>query len=261
MQWLIDHLFVYISVVNLLSLYDIYSVQSLLFAMSLREPTPTRRMSALPKPLAVPKPYQVEEMQVKIRELEGTIEKLKTALNTEQTRSKDTVQKIQQTWTKERAEWQAGCDAIQVAHRINFLKTAIEVDNQKAAVLREKDGYRIHQISRLQRDFNLVKFQLHEVEQEERHAQLEDEVERLQEALEDARSTFQEELDSFRERCEKVEKQLARKVEEAEGLLEEKSQIEACIVLIGLCTIVLRASWFLIILPLSPTEKPCRSSC
>ncbi|KAK7690919.1 hypothetical protein QCA50_006022 [Cerrena zonata] len=200
--------------------------------MSLREPTPTRRMSAIPKPSMVPKPYQVEEMQVKIRELEGTVDKLRIALNSEQTRSKDSVQKIHQSWTKERAEWQAGCDAIQVAHRINFLKTAVEVENQKMLVLKEKDNYRIQQIARIQRDFNLVKFQIHEVQQEERNAQLEDEVERLQEALEDARYGFQEELGSFRDRCDIVEKKLARKIDETQSLLEEKSQIEKSLALI-----------------------------
>ena len=203
--------------------------------MSLREPAPSHRMSSLPVPkqVVIPKPYQVEEMQVKIRELEGTIEKLKTTLTSEQarlkvelSRSKDTVQKIQQTWNKERAEWQAGCDAIQLAHRINFLKTSIEVDNQKLASFREKENCRLQQIARVQRDFNLVKFQIHESAQEERNAQLADEVERQQEALEYARSAFKEELDLSKERYEFVEKKLARKISEAENILEEKTGLE-----------------------------------
>ena len=112
------------------------------------------------------------------------------------------------------------------AYRIDFLKTSIEVDNQKLASFREKENCRLQQIARVQRDFNLVKFQIHESAQEERNAQLADEVERQQEALEYARSAFKEELDLSKERYEFVEKKLARKISEAENILEEKTGLE-----------------------------------
>ncbi|CAL1716318.1 unnamed protein product [Somion occarium] len=207
--------------------------------MSLRAPTPSRRISvAPPKPAVDAKPqYQVEELLVRIRGLERAVEKHKAAVVSEQARSKDAVQKIQQTWAKEREDWQAGCDAIQVAHRINFLKTTLDLEKQKGIVLQEKENSRKEQLARLQRDFNLVKFQIEESEQEDRMARMEDELEEMEEELErvsqehkqeleHAKQSFQGELDAFRTRCDRLETKLGEKLEELENALEEKAQLE-----------------------------------
>ncbi|THH33214.1 hypothetical protein EUX98_g957 [Antrodiella citrinella] len=157
--------------------------------MALRAPTPSR---SSPAPTAVrpaasayaasleaaaKQQSHVDELIVKNRTLEHTVEKLKLTLTAEDTRSKDTIQKIQQKWEAERAEWREGCDALQTAHRVAHLSTSVELDKERIEASKEKERLRQETVKRLQRDFKLAMFQMQESKQERRLRELEDELE------------------------------------------------------------------------------------
>ncbi|KAI0078810.1 hypothetical protein K474DRAFT_1706202 [Panus rudis PR-1116 ss-1] len=200
--------------------------------MSLRAPTPSRIVGPSgAKPPEQKTQYRVEELLVKIRTLEHTIDKNKAALVSEETRSKEAMQKVQQTWKKEREDWKAGCDAIQAAHRINFLTATVDLEKQKSLLLEQKDELRRERLARMQRDFRLTLFQIEESRQEDRIAQLETELEEATELhrreVEELQSTLGGDAEEFRARCTELEEEVEKKTEELETALEEKAQLEA----------------------------------
>ena len=119
--------------------------------MSLRAPTPSR---STPQPssrsadyaasieAAAKKQAHVDELIVKNRTLEQTVERLKTAKASEEARHKENIQKLQQQWEEERREWRHGCDVLQSAHRIAHLKTTVDRDTLKLGGLKEKEKER-----------------------------------------------------------------------------------------------------------------------
>jgi hypothetical protein len=115
----------------------------------------------------------IENLVQKTRNLEHTIKKLNDELSLEQTRAKDTVNDIKQQWRAEQKEWHAGCDALQACHRIAHLKTACALDNERFAVLKEREIARRERLARIQRDYKITMFQA-------REAELESQVEDLQ---------------------------------------------------------------------------------
>ena len=212
--------------------------------MSLRAPTPSRstptpsgpsgsRTSVYAASLeaAAKQQSHVDELIVKNRTLEHTVEKLRTALNAEETRSRDAVQKIQQKWEAEREEWREGCDALQAAHRVAHLRTAIECDKERMEVLRGKERDRQERLKKLQRDFQLVMFQIGESKQEHRIRELEDELEQAQEqhrwGLQELRQKSKGELSAVNAKQLEMEAQLAEQNGEVRDLRNELAQAEA----------------------------------
>ncbi|TCD69366.1 hypothetical protein EIP91_007922 [Steccherinum ochraceum] len=208
--------------------------------MALRAPTPSR---STPQPSSRPADYaasieaaakkqaHVDELIVRTRTLEHTVEKIKTAKAAEEARHKDGVQKLQQQWEEERREWKHGCDILQSAHRIAHLKTAVDRDTLKLEGLKEKEKERRERLKRLQRDFRLVIFQVHEARQERRVQDLEDtlEVEREehQEELREVREKLSEGVAGVQERFEALEVGVSEKTAEIQSLRKEKKLIEA----------------------------------
>lgn len=159
--------------------------------MSLRAPTPSR---STPTPSTSRQPIQaaleaaakgqshVDETFLKNRTLEHTVERLKSTLAAEEARSKDAMHRIQQKWEAEREEWREGCDALQTAHRIAHLETAVELEKERLELLKSKTTLRQERTKLLHRDFRLVMFQVQESKLERRIRELEDEIQQFQEA-------------------------------------------------------------------------------
>lgn len=173
----------------------------------------------------------VDELIMKNRTLEHTVEKLKSTLATEDTRSKDAIQKIHQKWEAERTEWREGCDALQTAHRVAHLSTSVELDKERLETWKEKERLRQETLKRLQRDFKLAMFQVQELKHEHRLRELEDELElaRLNHSqeLKTLRLKSRGNASELQERNAALEVQVAEKEAELVDLQNEKEQIEA----------------------------------
>jgi hypothetical protein len=115
----------------------------------------------------------IENLVQKTRSLEHTIKKLNDELSLEQTRAKEAVNVIKQQWRAEQKEWHVGCDALQACHRIAHLRTACALDDERIAVLKEREIARRERLARIQRDYKITMFQA-------REAELESQIEDLQ---------------------------------------------------------------------------------
>ncbi|KAG1821713.1 uncharacterized protein BJ212DRAFT_1477564 [Suillus subaureus] len=108
---------------------------------SKRAPTPVRTAAPFAPHDAMVASQQghIENLVQKTRNLEHTIKKLNDELSLEQTRAKDTANVIKQQWRAEQKEWHVGCDALQACHRIAHLRTACALDDERIAVLKERE--------------------------------------------------------------------------------------------------------------------------
>lgn len=91
------------------------------------------------------------------------------------------VETMERKWKQERTEWMEGCDAVQTAHRIAHLKTALLLDAERRSVLDERDERMKERLARMQREYKILLFQVKEDELEER-------LEELQEEFDDFRA-------------------------------------------------------------------------
>lgn len=137
-------------------------------ANSKKAPTPVRSVASFAPHDAMVASQQghIEDLVQKSRTLEHTIKKLRDALSLEQTRAKDSVNVIKQQWRAEQKDWHAGCDALQACHRIAHLRTACILDDERIAVLKEREIARREKLARMQRDYRITMFQAREVELE-----------------------------------------------------------------------------------------------
>ncbi|KAG1747248.1 uncharacterized protein EDB91DRAFT_1117197 [Suillus paluster] len=142
---------------------------------SKKAPTPVRTAAPFAPHEAMVASQQghIENLVQKNRTLEHTIKKLHDERDIEQTRAKDTVSFIKQQWRAEQKEWHAGCDALQACHRIAHLRTACALDDERIAVLKEREIARRERLARIQRDYKITMFQA-------REAELESQIEDLQ---------------------------------------------------------------------------------
>ncbi|KAH9838507.1 uncharacterized protein C8Q71DRAFT_533552 [Rhodofomes roseus] len=176
-------------------------------SMFRRAPTPLRSApsSGPMEAMAAKKQEQIEELVAKSRTLEHTIDRLRQALSEEQRRGSDAVAGLQKRFQQERAEWISGCDAIQAIHRLAHARTVIELDRERMAVLKEREGTRLERLARLQRDYRLVSFQRREFDLEKRVSDLERELEDQQRTHEEETRDLSGELE---ERCATLTAQL-----------------------------------------------------
>ncbi|KAG1721972.1 hypothetical protein EDD22DRAFT_936145 [Suillus occidentalis] len=142
---------------------------------SKRAPTPVRKAAPFAPHDAMVASQQghIENLVQKTRNLEHTIKKLNDELSLEQARAEDAVNDIKQQWRAEQKEWHAGCDALQACHRIAHLKTACALDDERFAVIKEREIARHERLARIQRDYEITMFQA-------REAELESQIEDLQ---------------------------------------------------------------------------------
>ncbi|KAG2038881.1 hypothetical protein BDR03DRAFT_953031 [Suillus americanus] len=165
---------------------------------SKRAPTPVRAAAPFAPHDAMVASQQghIENLVQKTRNLEHTIKKLNDELSLEQTRAKDTVNVVKQQWRAEQKEWHVGCDALQACHRIAHLRTACALDDERIAVLKEREIARRERLARIQRDYKITMFQVRETE-------LESQIEDLQADLD---SQVAQAVYSFRSRDQQYQK-------------------------------------------------------
>jgi predicted nucleic acid-binding Zn-ribbon protein len=135
----------------------------------------------------------IDDLVQRNRTLDQTCKKLKEELQREESRAKDAVKDIQTRWQEERVEWREGCDTLLACHRIVQLRTAVELDKERLALVKLDDLMRKEKLARLQRDYKITMFQVKEMEIDNRVAELEDELADLKEQNEDEIQLLEEE--------------------------------------------------------------------
>lgn len=145
--------------------------------MIIREHAP--RNARLPT-LEASNQVQIDDLVLRNRALEQTIKNVEDQLNSEQRRAKEALTEIQEQLRREQREWREGCDALISCHRLAHLRTLSDLETVKMKVLQEQEVTRQEKDQRLQRDIQILKFQIREGELEDRIAELEDEKEDTQ---------------------------------------------------------------------------------
>jgi hypothetical protein len=158
----------------------------------------------------------IEDLVQKSRTLEHTIKKLREELSLEQTSAKDAVNVVKQQWRAEQKEWHAGCDALQACHRIAHLRTACTLDDERIAVLKEREITRREKLARMQRDYRITMFQA-------REAELESQIEDLQAELDHQAAQTEHSLKSQDEQYQKTILDLQAKHATLSSELKQKS--------------------------------------
>lgn len=196
--------------------------------MSRRAPTPLRSTpsSAPLEAMVAKKQAHIEELIAQNRSLEHTIMKLRETINDEQARGRDAVAMVQQKWKQERTEWLEGCDSLQAAHRIAHLRTALELDRERAIILKVREDMRLERLARLQRDNRLVAFQRRESELEARVEELSKELLDQQEVLANDQETLNQELEQCNVELADIKGQLRDAQEELVDVEKQKQKAE-----------------------------------
>lgn len=202
--------------------------------MSRSIPTAIRSIpsSAPYEAMAVSQQTHIDDLVQKNRTLDHVAKKLKDELNLEQTRSKEAAKAIKAQWQAESAEWREGCDSLQACHRIAHLRTVVELDKERLALVKEKDVARQERIAVLQRDYRITMFQIRESDLEGRIEELEDELEELRAQTEESThaivAQYQDAAEKLRLKSAQFAAEAARKTMELAATEKEKDRIEVC---------------------------------
>lgn len=199
---------------------------------SKRAPTPVRAAAPFAPHDAMVASQQghIENLVQKTRNLEHTIKKLNDELSLEQTRAKDTVNVVKQQWRAEQKEWHVGCDALQACHRIAHLKTACALDDERIAVLKEREIARRERLARIQRDYKITMFQVRETELESQiedlQADLDSQVAQAEYSLRSRDQQYQKTILDLRTRDTTLSSELKLKSDEVIAAHKQREDVE-----------------------------------
>lgn len=199
---------------------------------SKRAPTPVRKAAPFVPHDAMVASQQghIEDLVQKTRNLDHTIKKLKDELSLEQTRAKNAVNDIKQQWRAEQKEWHAGCDALQACHRIAHLKTACTLDNERIAVVKEREITRRERLARIQRDYKITMFQAREAELESRiedlQADLDSRMAQTEYSLKARDQQYQKTIQDLRTRDVTLSAELKLKSDEIVAAHKQREDVE-----------------------------------
>lgn len=188
-------------------------------------PTPIRSTptSAPYEAMAISQQTHIDDLVQKNRTLDHVAKKLKEELLSEQARSRDAIKSIKSRWEEESAEWKEGCESLQAFHRIAHLRTIVELDRERLAVVKEKDVARQERIAKLQRDYQITMFQV-------RESQLEGNIEELEEEFQDSQTRAEEDtvamVAEHEEVIENLKASIAEYASEAKQHMKEYKTIE-----------------------------------
>jgi hypothetical protein len=201
-------------------------------------PTPIRSVpsSAPYEAMAVSQQTHIDDLVQKNRTLDHVAKKLKDELILEQTRSKEAAKAIKSQWQAESAEWREGCDSLQACHRIAHLRTLVELDKERLAVVKERDVARQETVARLQRDYRITMFQVRESELEGVIEELTDEIAAMKaKAEEDTNALamqYQDDADELRVKCAQLAAEAVEKAKELAVAQKDKAKAEVCVIMI-----------------------------
>jgi hypothetical protein len=170
----------------------------------------------------------------KNRTLEHMCKKLRQELaktESQAVRHKSQLETLQRKWLEEREEWKQGYDAVQSAHKVVQLRTAVLLDAERQAVLAERDVSRMERLARMQRDYKIVLFQMKENEMEIQLEELQDELDECKTAahLEKQRllSSQRQVVQNLKAQCIALDAKVKEKKVETETVESEKTTLEA----------------------------------
>lgn len=199
---------------------------------SKRAPTPVRTVAPFVPHDAMVASQQghIENLVQKARNLEHTIKKLNDELSLEQTRAKDAVNVVKQQWKAEQKLWHVGCDALQACHRIAHLRTACALDDERIAMLKEREVARRERLARIQRDYKITIFQAREAELESQiedlQADLDSRVAQTEYSLKSRDQQYQKTILELRTRDATLSSELKLKSDEIVAAHKQREDVE-----------------------------------
>lgn len=187
--------------------------------MNRKAPTPIRSApSSAPLEAMVTKQQaHIDELVMKNRTSEQTIQKLKAEIQVEKHRHENSAQNLKQQFGQERAEWKEAGDSLQTLWRIAYLRILLDLERERTEMVKMKDELRLARLARLQRDYRIGLFQAKEFESENR-------IMELQEQVDDAEWILEQ------ERSKRVELKtwLQESMDDLHELQNERTQLEVC---------------------------------
>ncbi len=177
-----------------------------------------RRLDAPPS-LEAANQAQIDDLVRLNRTLEYTNNKLSEQLSAEGERSKEAVLEIQKQWREQEKAWREECEELLACYRIAQLRTASDVETERANVLNEQKALRREKELRLQRDLRITMFHAKERELEEHIMELEEENESMVAEREELGLTL-------RKKLAELVTQLRLKDSEISDLSSERDAIE-----------------------------------
>ena len=141
--------------------------------MFVREHTP--RNARVPT-LEASNQVQIDDLVQRNRALEQANKNLEGQLYSEQRRNKEALAEIQEQLRRERQESREGCDVLISCHRLVNLRTLSDLETVKTKFLQEQEVTRQEKKQRLQRDTQILNFQIREGELEDTIARLKNET-------------------------------------------------------------------------------------
>ncbi|KAJ7707707.1 hypothetical protein B0H17DRAFT_528620 [Mycena rosella] len=169
------------------------------------------RASGVPSMAASYNPH-IDDLVQRKRTLEHTNKKLTDEVALEADRHKREVKDLQTQWHEERLSWREGCNRLISCHHLAHLRLSAKLSTAEAALLKEMELCRQEKVARLHRDFQITMFRIREAELD---AQVEDLEDALQEARRGQSSHFSE-----------LEDRINSQKEEIGSLEEEKTAAE-----------------------------------
>ncbi|KAJ3536450.1 hypothetical protein NM688_g6835 [Phlebia brevispora] len=143
--------------------------------MSRMVPTPIRTApSSAPLETMVAKQQaHIDELVIKNRSFEMTVQQLQTELASEKVRYDDALQKVKAQYDGERKKWKEDSDMLEGLWRISYLREVTKRAETSGTILDMKNELRLAKLAILQRDFNLEMFRAKESEWDDKIAELE----------------------------------------------------------------------------------------
>ncbi|KAJ7475850.1 hypothetical protein FB451DRAFT_1173829 [Mycena latifolia] len=150
---------------------------------------------------------QIEDLVQRNRTLEHTNKKLVDEMALEADRAKRTARDAQAKWQEERLSWREGCNRLLSCHHLAHLRLSARLSTAEAALLKEMELSRQEKVARLHRDFQITMFRI-------REAELDAQVEELEEALEEARRGQNSHFSELEERIKSQKEEIGSLEEE-----------------------------------------------
>ncbi|TFY70463.1 hypothetical protein EVG20_g2547 [Dentipellis fragilis] len=176
----------------------------------------------------------INELVQKTHTLEQKAKRLEDSLQRQAEVHYEQLEQARAEWQAERVQWRDGCESLQVLHRIAHSRTTCLLQDERRALLKERDISRKQRIAVLQRDFQLTMFQAKETELEAKVDELEESLERSQhevaQLVMEWRSKFTGVLDEVKEKAELLaEAEAARSAaqKETSRLREEQAVLKS----------------------------------
>ncbi|KAF9565287.1 hypothetical protein CPC08DRAFT_604273, partial [Agrocybe pediades] len=118
---------------------------------------------------------QIEDLVQRNRTLEHTNKKLLEQVAQEKARAADAVSGIQKQWEVNKQKWKEAVDDLVATQRIVEKQVEVELEKERAALIKEMAVTREEKVQRIHRDYKIKLFQIREEELERKIEELEEE--------------------------------------------------------------------------------------